>query len=70
MSDKTDDITAFIDDVGRDSQLIRSLHELRRLRAMVKRLEEWAEQLDLEGRSDMFSTKSIAAELRNRMNGE
>lgn len=69
MADKTDDITAFIDDVGRDSQLIRSLHELRRLRAMVKRLEEWAVQLETPGIDGPGVGLFIAAELRNRMKG-
>lgn len=57
MADKTDDITAFIDAVGRDIQLIRSFYELRRHRAMVKRLEEWADQLEIVSfdRSQIFA---------------
>lgn len=59
MADKTDDITAFI-------ELIRALHELRRLRAMVKRLEEWAIRIEKFGPVHA----EFAAELRNRMKGE
>lgn len=41
------------------------IQEIRRHRAMVKRLEEWAEQLDEPGKG-----RALARELRNRMKGE
>lgn len=54
-----------------NSETCRMLHELQRHRAMVKRLEAWAVQLE----SDTFAAGGIgvgpfiAAELRNRMKG-
>ena len=48
----------------RSDWLLSAVAELRRHRAMVKRLEEWAEQLDEPGKG-----RALARELRNRMKG-
>lgn len=53
----------------------RAIAEIRRNRAMVKRLEEWAEELERACHVDDSSYGAhpnlvIAAELRNRMKGE
>lgn len=49
--------------------LMRSLAELRRHRAMVARLEAWAEQLATAhfADSDVLALSIIAAEIRNHM---
>jgi len=48
---------------------VRGLDELQRLRAMERRLLEWADQLGEKRDEPDASGKSIVAELRNRMTG-
>ena len=45
-------------------------YEVRRHRAMVRRLEEWAAQLDANRDDPGHVGHFIAAELRNRMKGD
>ena len=50
--------------------LVRAANELLALRAMVKRLEEWAEELDRLGHLYEMTQREFAAELRKRMGGD
>lgn len=75
------ELEAIEDGTARIREALReAVVEVRAHRAMVKRLEEWAEQLDID-RLDEESRHGgpyintgvgahIAAELRNRMKGE
>lgn len=56
--------------LGEDNPVQRMALELRRHRAMVKRLEEWAVQLETPSIDGPGVGLFIAAELRNRMKGE
>lgn len=52
---------------GADSVPYRIAVELQRHRAMVKRLDEWAAEMERMGRGSV--NRSVAEELRNRMRG-
>lgn len=71
--DLTDDELAEMDEdcrSGCECEMHRMVTEVRRHRAMVLRLEEWATQLDTNRDGFGHVAHFIAAELRNRMKGD